>query len=128
MTQPLVPVSVGELIDKITILEIKSERITDPDKNANVARELAALGEVWSRVAGEADLSDLRADLKRVNQKLWNIEDRIRRKEAKKRFDEDFIELARAVYHSNDERARIKRAINEAIGSALVEEKSYEAY
>ncbi len=124
-----VPVSVGELLDKIAILEIKAERITDPAKRANVLRELEVLREVWdaSPLAG-LDLADLRRALREVNERLWDIEDAIRDKERLGDFGAAFIELARSVYLHNDERARIKREINRLTGSALVEEKSYREY
>ena len=130
MNQPAVPVSIGELIDKITILEIKSQRIEEPAKVANVRTELEALNEVWSELARDLEVSidEPRARLREVNEKLWDIEDRIRRKEAHKAFDEEFIELARSVYFTNDRRSEIKREINLAAGSGLVEEKSYDKY
>jgi hypothetical protein len=129
MNEIRVPVSFGELIDKITILEIKSERIEDAAKLANVRRELDALNAVWtaSPVAG-TDIAALRADLKAVNERLWAIEDDIRMKEAAQAFDAGFIQLARSVYFENDERARLKRELNTALGSSLVEEKSYKDY
>ena len=119
----------GEFLDKLTILEIKSERITEPAKLANVRRELELLRATWaaSPLAGR-DVSRLVADLKRVNETLWEIEDRIRRKEAERAFDADFIELARSVYRTNDRRAAIKRELNVALGSDLIEEKSYTPY
>jgi hypothetical protein len=124
-----VPVSFGELIDKMTILEIKSERITDADKLANVRRELELLNETWSQSpASNTDISDARARLKAVNEKLWDIEDDIRMKEGARAFDAEFIKLARAVYYTNDDRAAIKKEINLALGSELVEEKSYQDY
>ena len=129
MTQLTVPVSVGELIDKITILEIKSERIRDPVKLANVHAELALLRETWdASPLAATDIVRDRGALKAINETLWEIEDAIREKEAAGEFDEGFIELARAVYRTNDERAALKRRINEATGSALVEEKSYADY
>ena len=121
------PVSFGELIDKITILEIKSERISDESKLVNVRHELEILEQTW-RDAGNADVSDPRARLKAVNEELWEIEDDIRIKESKREFDDRFIELARAVYVTNDKRANIKKEITLALGSELVEEKSYEDY
>jgi len=124
-----VPVSFGEVVDKITILEIKSERIGDPDKRANVRRELELLERTWvDATAGKADISEPRARLKTVNEELWEIEDEIRVKESQKSFDQKFIELARSVYVTNDRRADIKKEINQALGSELVEEKSYEDY
>ena len=121
-----VPVSVGELIDKITILEIKAERIADPAKQANVRRELAALDRVRSRAAAAtSELSALRGELAAVNRRLWEVEDALRRCEREGRFDERFVELARSVYRDNDRRAALKREINKLTGSAIVEEKSY---
>jgi len=123
------PVSFGELIDKITILEIKAEQIRDPAKVANVRTELDLLGATWAaHPASKTDIGDERARLRAVNQALWDIEDRIRLKEKAKAFDDEFIELARAVYFRNDERAAVKREINEKLGSTLVEEKSYQDY
>jgi hypothetical protein len=124
-----VPVSFGELLDKIAILEIKSERMRDAAKLANVRRELDALHATWSaHPASRQDIAALRAALKAVNERLWVIEDDIRLKEKAQAFDQGFIDLARAVYFENDERARIKKDINLALGSAYVEEKSYEDY
>ena len=129
MSQLSVPVSYGELIDKITILEIKSERIGDSVKRANVCAELDLLNATWSGdAASRSDIATQRAALRAVNGELWEIEDRIRFKEKSKTFDAEFIELARSVYIRNDERAAIKRAINEQLGSTLVEEKSYQDY
>lgn len=122
----LVPVSAGELIDKITILQIKFDRISDDHKRANVKRELDALVAVHARhLAHVAGLSALTERLCRVNERLWDIEDNIRAEEARQSFGADFVALARSVYQSNDERARIKREINRLAGSRLVEEKSY---
>jgi len=124
-----VPVSYGELIDKITILEIKSERIGDAAKRANVGVELDLLNATWGGdSASHTDIADQCAKLRAVNEALWEIEDRIRFKEKSNAFDAEFIELARSVYIRNDERAAIKRAINEKLGSTLVEEKSYQDY
>ena len=124
-----VPVSVGEVLDKITILQIKLAHISDAAKRANIQNELDAL---LPLVAGDAFTTDqmqaLMAELKSVNEALWDIEDDIREKEAAKSFDTEFIRLARAVYITNDKRAEIKKQINLATGSALVEEKSYESY
>ena len=129
MSEILVPVSFGELLDKIAILQIKSERMSDPAKLANVRNELNALDATWSaHEASRVDITALRAALKAVNEQLWVIEDDIRDKEAAQSFDAGFIELARSVYFRNDERARIKREINLALGSAYVEEKSYADY
>ena len=124
-----VPVSIGELVDKITILEIKSERLTKPEALENVRRELDLLSGALADLKLEAaKLDPLRGALKTVNEALWEIEDDIRVEEANKRFEARFVELARAVYRTNDERAALKRQLNEACGSALVEEKSYEDY
>jgi hypothetical protein len=129
MSQISVPISHGELIDKITILEIKSERIRDAGKLANVRVELDLLNDTWGAdPASRVDIASERAALRRVNEALWDIEDRIRLKEKAKAFDDEFVELARSVYIRNDERAEIKRAINLKLGSTLVEEKSYQPY
>ena len=124
-----VPVSVGEVLDKITILQIKLAHISDAAKRVNVQNELDAL---LPLVAGDAftteQMQGLMAELKSINEALWDIEDDIREKEAAKSFDTEFIRLARAVYVTNDKRAEIKKQINLATGSALVEEKSYESY
>jgi len=129
MSQIAVPVSYGELIDKITILEIKSARIGNADKLANVRTELALLNATWSADPLPAtDIARERARLKAVNEALWEIEDRIRIKEKAQAFDTEFVELARSVYFRNDDRAACKREINEKLGSTLVEEKSYENY
>ena len=123
------PVSFGELIDKITILEIKSEQIRDAAKLANVRAELDLLNATWAQhPASRTDILAERAELKRINQSLWDIEDEIRLKEKAQDFDARFIELARAVYFTNDKRAAVKRAINLKLGSQLVEEKSYQVY
>jgi hypothetical protein len=129
MSQISVPVSHGELIDKITILEIKAARMSDPAKLANVRTELDLLSRTWAQAAESTiDIAVERARLKAVNEALWDIEDRIRLKEKARAFDAEFIELARSVYVRNDERAASKREINEKLGSTLVEEKSYEDY
>ena len=124
-----VPVSVGEVLDKITILQIKLAHISDAAKRANIQNELDAL---LPLVAGDAFTTDqmqaLMAELKSVNEALWDIEDDIREKEAAKSYDAEFIRLARAVYITNDKRAEIKKQINLATGSTLIEEKSYESY
>ncbi len=124
-----VPVSYGELLDKIAILQIKAERIVDPAKLANVRHELVTLEAGWAaHPASGQDVAALRARLKAVNERLWEIEDAIRVCEQRRDFGEDFIRLARAVYFENDERAQVKREINLALGSQLVEEKSYQDY
>ena len=123
------PVSFGELIDKITILEIKSELMRDAAKVANVRAELDMLNATWTQhPASRTDISAERAELKRINQELWDIEDEIRLQEKAQAFDARFIELARAVYFTNDKRAAVKREINRKLGSKLVEEKSYQDY
>ncbi len=125
----LVPVSWGEIIDKITILEIKAERLADPAKLANVNKELSELVAVREReFPDHAPLAALSAQLKAINEKLWVIEDDIRDCERAKAFGAKFVELARAVYVTNDERAGAKRKVNDLLGSALIEEKSYAPY
>lgn len=122
-------VSVGEFLDKLTILQIKLERIQDPDKRENIRREYDLLNQNWAgSVYSGIDPGESLTALRRVNESLWDIEDRIREKEARSEFDADFIELARSVYLINDERAAIKRRLNEQYGSGLVEEKSYAPY
>jgi len=126
MSEVSVPVSFGELIDKISILKIKSERISDGRKLANVHDELAVLQRAWSaHPASRIGIDALYAELKAVNEALWEIEDAIRVKDRAQAFDDEFIKLARSVYLRNDERARIKKQINLALGSGYVEEKSY---
>jgi hypothetical protein len=130
MNEIQVPVSPGELLDKITILRIKSTRIHDAAKLANVRHELALLEATWRSAVSHAPNS-VRADeqaLEAVNQRLWVIEDDIRRCEAARDFGARFIELARSVYIENDERAAIKKRVNTALGSSIVEEKSYQPY
>lgn len=125
----LVPVSFGELLDKISILQIKSERISDEAKLANIRTELSELEKTWmAHPAGVKDIARLRAELKAVNERLWDIEDNIRLQDKAQAFDDHFVELARSVYQQNDERARIKKDINLALGSRYVEEKSYKDY
>ena len=124
----LVPISVGELMDKITILEIKSERIKNPSQLENIVHELEALRAVRLRDIERAMLDKLSAELRRVNAQLWDVEDAIRDCEASSDFGEPFIELARTVYRLNDERSRLKKAINLASGSRIVEEKSYKSF
>ena len=129
MQQPLVPTSVGELLDKISILKIKQEKITDAQKLQNINRELTELESIWaSNQNSTTDLAELCEQLKAVNTALWNIEDKIREKELANSFDQEFIELARSVYKQNDLRAALKKEINLRSGSALVEEKSYQQY
>jgi hypothetical protein len=129
MSEISVPVSPGELLDKITILRIKSSRMSDAKKVANVRIELKVLEETWSASPyAKADISADVTALLLVNERLWVIEDNIRDKERAQEFDADFIRLARAVYFENDERAAIKRRINSKLGSSIVEEKSYAEY
>jgi hypothetical protein len=125
----LVPVSWGELLDKITILQIKSERMTDAVKIDNVRRELDLLVSVRDRQAVRPDgLEELVSALRQVNEQLWDVEDAIRLCEKKQDFSARFIDLARAVYMNNDQRAGLKYRINTLLGSQVREEKSYESY
>jgi Family of unknown function (DUF6165) len=125
----LVPISPGELLDKITILRIKAQRMTDPAKLGNVRHELELLEAKWheSMPAG-IDIGVEEKALETVNARLWDIEDDIRDHESRHAFDARFVELARAVYVNNDERAAIKKRINVKLGSRIVEEKSYKDY
>ncbi len=124
-----VEVSAGELIDKLTILEIKIERIQDPYKMENIQNELrAVIDTVQTYIPPSKELNKLKSDLKETNKKLWDIEDQIRDKEQKKEFDQEFIDISRSVYITNDERGRIKREINQLLGSRLIEEKAYTEY
>jgi hypothetical protein len=125
---PHVPTSWGELLDKITILEIKLARLPTEAARANAAHELELLNAVAAPVVAQTGIADLRTQLRCVNESLWETEDRIRQHERAADFGTAFIELARAVYHHNDERGRIKRQINLALGSVLIEEKSYQPY
>lgn len=128
-TRVEIVVSVGELADKVTILEIKAERIADPVKRTNVGRELDQLAATLAPLmAAEPGIAPLKAELKAVNETLWQIEDDIRDCERKGDFGETFVKLARAVYRTNDRRAALKRAIDDLVGSEIVEEKSYAAY
>lgn len=124
------PVSPGELIDKITILEIKKERIDDQEKRRNVEVELSMLESLWdkSEYAGNPLVTAKRQELKAINEELWDIEDDLRLKESQASFEKEFVELARSVYFTNDRRAKAKKDINVGVGSALVEEKSYQDY
>lgn len=125
----LVPVSWGELLDKITILDIKGRRIEDAAKRANVLRERAALDAVVAAAGPQPEgVAALIGQLTAVNEALWDIEDEIRDCERHKDFGPRFVELARSVYHSNDRRAALKRELNDLLGSELVEEKSYQPY
>jgi len=129
MKIPKIPISWGELFDKITILQIKLENLQTKTALKNVKLEHDQLCKIYdSNFLEHENAKRLMHDLKKINQKLWDIEDKIRDKEKNKIFDEDFIELARKVYFTNDERSRIKRNINEIFGSELIEEKSYTNY
>jgi len=129
MNEILIPISPGELLDKITILQIKAERIDHPAKVANVRSELDMLQKVWGESVNEDDqIRALSDELKSINERLWVIEDDIRDEERNKRFGERFIELARAVYVVNDDRANAKKKVNLHLNSSIVEEKSYQDY
>ena len=124
-----IELSVGELLDKISILQIKAERIVDPSKLENINKELDVLMSLWKDSAySNNNLESETNELKAINEELWAIEDKIRDKERNQIFDKGFIELARAVYITNDKRADIKRIINSKTGSELIEEKSYSDY
>ena len=124
-----IELSIGELLDKISILQIKAERIDDPSKVKNINKELDVLMSLWNDSPySDTNLSSEINELKNINEALWDIEDKIRDKERNQLFDKDFIELARSVYFTNDKRAEIKRTINGKTGSELIEEKSYSDY
>ena len=123
------PVSYGEVLDKITILEIKAIKIKDEQKLKNVKHELSILLQTWDKHVDQSnEMNNLKQKLKQVNQTLWDIEDNIRIKESKNEFDDEFIQIARSVYYENDKRAAVKKETNLFLGSELVEEKSYEKY
>ena len=129
MKNPLIPISWGELFDKITILQIKSEKILSPDSLKNVDKELKELRLIFDKAFAENLLAlEFTEKLRQINFELWNIEDQIREKERKKAFDNEFIQLARSVYMKNDQRSVIKGKINKAFGSDLVEQKLYSGY
>ncbi len=129
MKIPLIPISWGELFDKITILEIKIENLQEKNALKNVKTEHKQLNKIYNNNFLEDKIArGLFNDLKKINQQLWDVEDKIRDKERSKKFDEEFIELARNVYFTNDERSRIKRNINKTFGSKIIEEKSYSKY
>ncbi|MBO9624630.1 MAG: hypothetical protein J7500_18130 [Sphingomonas sp.] len=128
LESPTVPVSWGELLDKITILEIKRERIVRPEARTHVLKEHRLLSAIASGVLDAPGIAPLLDGLKRVNEALWEIEDAVREHEAEGRFDDRFVQLARWVYQRNDERARLKREINQVLNSELVEEKSYAGF
>ena len=122
-------ISLGELVDKITILTIKTERILDPEKLKNVATELLLLQQLFNKhIDNNANITQLMTELKTTNEQLWDIEDMIRAKERIKEFDNEFVQLARSVYITNDKRCSLKRNIDTLLGSEILEEKSYEAY
>jgi predicted nucleic acid-binding Zn-ribbon protein len=127
-TTPTVEISWGELVDRLTILEIKERRLNAPDAVANVRRELATLNKVLNRLKPLDGFAALKQGLTAVNENLWEIEDKIRAKEAASSFDQEFIDLARSVYFNNDKRAALKREINLLLKSDLIEEKQYTAY
>lgn len=120
--------SYGELLDKITILQIKSERIKDEKKLVNVNKELFELTQTWQGIENGDKVKEQTAELKAINESLWEIEDAIREKELKHEFDGGFIDLARSVYFTNDKRAAVKKTVNIKLGSDLTEEKSYQDY
>jgi len=129
MTRILIPVSIGELIDRLTVLEIKADRIKDPIKLENIRRELSDLRHAYKTSPfSRADVSAYRVELKKINETLWEIEDYLRIKEGEGAFDEQFVDLARSQYRNSDRRSEIKRLIDEAAGSELTEEKSYPSY
>ena len=129
MNTPNIPISWGELFDKRTILQIKLKNIKTKSALKNIQTEYDQLSTIFNKnFSKNINAKNLRSDLKKVNEKLWNIEDLIRDKERNKTFDKDFIKLARSVYFTNDDRSRIKRTINETFGSELIEEKSYADY
>jgi hypothetical protein len=124
-----IDVAIGEVVDKVTILDIKLARLTDPAQLRNVAHERALLqAALDAALPDQAALAALRPALQRINEQIWETEDAIRDHERRGDFGPGFIRVARAVYHDNDERARLKRQINEALGSAIIEEKSYRPY
>ena len=125
----LIPISPGELIDKITILEIKRESIVDKEKLSNINLEYKVLLETLeNKIIASNEIDSLRIKLKTINKRLWDIEDQLRDLERSKTFNEDFIKLARSVYFTNDERSEIKKSINKLLNSEIVEEKSYSKY
>jgi hypothetical protein len=129
MNSPKIPISWGELFDKITILQIKLENITSKNALENVEQELKKLQSILTQYCLKTmETTQLEGELRQINQQLWDIEDQIRGKERNNSFDDEFIQLARSVYITNDERSRIKRKINDMFGSELVEEKSYAEY
>ena len=129
MSNLKVPISLGELIDKITILRIKSNKINSNEAQKNIRLELEKLEQILNKTMSiNNNLKNFEIKLSKINQSLWDIEDQLREKEKEKKFDKKFISLARMVYYKNDERAKIKRMINKSFGSELIEEKSYTQY
>ncbi|KRA54596.1 hypothetical protein ASD77_08395 [Pseudoxanthomonas sp. Root65] len=128
MNTILIPVSIGELADKLTILEIKAERIDDAGKRAHVQVELEGLRTLWEPlVLAQAELSAMKQDLRAINERMWDVQDALRAKEAAQTFDDEFVTLARAVAQRNGERITVKNAINRLAGSRFIEEKQYQA-
>ena len=128
MNTILIPVSIGELADKLSILEIKAARIDDAGKRAHVQVELEGLRTLWdAQVAAQADLAGMKDQLRAINERMWDVQDALRAKEAAQAFDADFIELARSVARHNGERIEVKNAINRLAGSRFIEEKQYQA-
>ena len=128
MNTILIPVSIGELADKLSILEIKAARIDDACKRAHVQVELEGLRTLWdAQVAAQADLAGMKDQLRAINERMWDVQDALRAKEAAQLFDTDFVELARSVARHNGERIQVKNAINRLAGSRFIEEKQYQA-
>lgn len=128
MNTILIPVSIGELADKLSILEIKAARIDDAGKRAHVQVELEGLRTLWdAQVAAQADLTAMKDALRAINERMWDVQDALRAKEAAQAFDADFVELARSVARHNGERIQVKNAINRLAGSRFIEEKQYQA-
>ncbi len=126
MSTILIPVAIGELADKLSILEIKADRIDDAGKRAHVQVEREGLQALWQDLlAAQPDLAGLKDDLRRINERMWDVQDALRAKEAAQVFDAEFIELARAVAKHNGDRIQVKNAINRLAGSRFVEEKQY---
>ncbi|WP_448243212.1 DUF6165 family protein [Pseudoxanthomonas mexicana] len=124
----LIPVSIGELADKLSILEIKAARIDDAGKRAHVQVELEGLRTLWdAQVAAQAELAGMKDQLRAINERMWDVQDALRAKEAAQLFDTDFVELARSVARHNGERIQVKNAINRLAGSRFIEEKQYQA-
>ncbi|QLQ28085.1 hypothetical protein H4W19_10645 [Pseudoxanthomonas mexicana] len=128
MNTILIPVSIGELADKLSILEIKAARIDDAGKRAHVQVELEGLRTLWdAQVAAQAELAGMKDQLRAINERMWDVQDALRAKEAAQAFDADFVELARSVARHNGERIQVKNAINRLAGSRFIEEKQYQA-